>query len=149
VLPILELARSYYVRSDEDSNGKWRLTFHAENVGIGPARVLDFRVTVDGKAYPTWPAALEALVGGDVEIFGGQSTINGRTIPAERLVTMFDLDTAEVAPQIVAGMNDGRLNFEACYCSVFDECWKTDYQTDLGAARPVRRCERDGDSFTQ
>lgn len=149
VLPILELARSYYARSNDDEQGKWRLTFHAENVGIGPARVLDFKVTVDGQAYPTWHEALEALVDEDVEIFGGQSTINGRTIPAERMVTMFDLDTADVAREIVEGMNDGRLNFEACYCSVFDECWTTNYQTDLAAARPVQQCVRDGDSFTQ
>ena len=149
VLPILELARSYYARSGDDADGRWRLTFHAENVGIGPARVLDFKVTVDGVAYSTWSDALEALVDEDVEIAGGQSTINGRTIPAERMITMFDLDTAGVAREIVEGMNSGRLNFEACYCSVFDECWKTDYQADLNSARPVQQCLRDKDSFTQ
>lgn len=149
VLPILELARSYYVTSEEDAQGKWRLSFHAENVGIGPARIMDFKVTVDGQAYPTWHDALEALVESDNDIYGGQSTINGRTIPAERMVTMFQLDTTEVAREIVAGMNAGRLNFEACYCSVFDECWKTDYQADMGAAMPVRQCTRDKDSFTQ
>ena len=149
VLPIVELARSHYITDDDALIEKWRLSFHAENVGIGPARVLDFHVTVDDKPYPTWTSALEALVGGDVDISGGQSTINGRTIPPERMITMFDLASTENALDIVRGMNEGRLNFEACYCSVFDECWVTDYQTDLGSARPVQQCTRDEDSFTQ
>ena len=34
VLPIVELGRSHYTR--DDSKDKWRLSLHAENVGIGP-----------------------------------------------------------------------------------------------------------------
>ncbi len=37
VLPILELARSYYVDGRSDSTSEWRLELYVENVGIGPA----------------------------------------------------------------------------------------------------------------
>ncbi len=145
VLPILELSRSYYINQDRP-DGEWRLDLQAENVGIGPAQVLDFRVTVDGEARPTWSAAMRALLRRDADVRFGQSTINGRTIPAERMVTMFSLASTELAAEIVE--NFDRLEFEACYCSVFDECWTTSY-TAFGAPDPVKACETNEDSFQQ
>ena len=38
VLPILELGRSYYTKSGDEARTNWRLSLHADNVGIGPAR---------------------------------------------------------------------------------------------------------------
>jgi len=48
VLPILELGRSYYTKTGDETRKNWRLSLHAENVGIGPAWVHDFVVTVSG-----------------------------------------------------------------------------------------------------
>ena len=145
VLPILELSRSYYVNEDRP-DGEWRLDLQAENVGIGPAQVLDFRVTVDGVSQPTWSAAMSALLRRNTEVRFGQSTINGRTIPAERMVTMFSLSSTELASEIVE--NFDRLEFEACFCSVFDECWTTSY-TAFGAPTPVEACTPGDGSFQQ
>jgi len=145
VLPIIELARSHYTK--EDSPDKWRLSLHAENVGIGPALIGDFRVTVDGKAHPTWRSAFTALLGDDVQLSYGQSTINGRTIPADRMITMFELSNTEIATDIMA--NFDRLNFEACYCSVFDECWKTDYATGFSESASVTACAATAESFQE
>ena len=66
VLPILELGRSHYVTGADEDN--WRLSLHTSNVGIGPARVLDFRVTVDGRPQLTWGEAMQALLGIDYEV---------------------------------------------------------------------------------
>ena len=146
VLPLLELSRSYYATDYDDDAANWRLSLQAENVGIGPARVDDFRVLVDGEPQPTWSAAMQALLGRDALVMYGQSTINGRTIPPERLVTMFDLNNTELARELVAEFE--RIDFEACYCSVFDECWTTSY-SGFGTAEPVEACERNDDSFTE
>ena len=89
VLPILELARSHF--TSQDAPEKWRLSLHAENVGIGPAVIEDFHVWVDGEPHTTWRSAIGALLGGGADISYGQSTINGRTIPPDRMITMFDL----------------------------------------------------------
>ena len=146
VLPLLELSRSYYATDYEEDAASWRLSLQAENVGIGPARVLDFRVLVDGEPHATWADAMRALLGRDALVMYGQSTINGRTIPPDRLVTMFDLNNTELARELVAEFE--RIDFEACDCSVFDECWETSY-SGFGTTAPVAACERGDGSFTE
>jgi hypothetical protein len=146
VIPLVELGRSHWIDDNEENRDRWRLSMHAENVGIGPARIGDFRVTVDGQPYPTWRKAIQALLGEDVAVAYGYSTINGRTIPPERLITIFDLSNTELTGRIMAEYE--RLEFEACYCSVFDECWTTSFAT-FGAAAPVESCQRTADSFEE
>jgi hypothetical protein len=146
VLPILELARSFYVDSRGDSTADWRLELHVENVGIGPARVADFRVTVDGQPHKSWRGAMAALLGRDIDVAYGQSSINGRTIPPLRSVKMFDLVDTELTAELVEEF--GRLDFEACYCSVFDECWTSSY-SKFGASTPVDECRRSDASFEE
>lgn len=146
VMPLLELSRSYNLQSDEAPENKSRLWLQAQNVGIGPARVVDFRVTVDGVPYPTWDAALRELIEHDSPISYGQSTINGRTIPPDRLVTMMELNDIELAENILAEFD--RLDFEACFCSIFDECWTTSHSA-FGAATQVESCPRSDSSFIE
>jgi len=146
VMPLLELSRSYYWQPGESPETEPRLLLHAENVGIGPARVLNFQVTVDGDPQPTWEAAIRQLLALQEPVSYGQSTINGRTIPPDRSVTMMDLNDTELTGQIVAEFD--RLDFEACFCSIFDECWTTSYST-FGVANSVESCERSDNSFVE
>lgn len=144
VVPILELGRSYnYSKTDPSRN---RLSFIAENVGIGPARVIDFRVTVDGEPHATWDAAMRTLTGAKDRISYSMSTINGRTIPPERRIEMYNLLDLEHLEVILDDFE--RIDFEACYCSVFDECWTT-RMTTFGASEPVESCTRADDSFAE
>lgn len=146
VLPILELARSYYVDGRSDSTSEWRLELYVENVGIGPARVTDFQVSVDGQPKATWREAMRALLGRDFDVAYGQSSINGRTIPPSRSVKMFDLIDTELARELIEEFD--RLDFEACYCSVFDECWTSRYSS-FGASQPVKHCAKSDTSFQE
>ncbi len=146
VMPLLELSRSYNLQTSETPGEGSRLWLQAQNVGIGPARIEDFRVTVDGAPQPTWDAAFRTLIGHDSPISYGQSTINGRTIPPDRLVTMMKLNDSELAEDILGEFD--RLEFEACFCSIFDECWTTSY-SGFGAANPVDSCQRSDSSFTE
>ncbi len=144
VVPILELGRSYNVSTTDPSLN--RLSFIAQNVGIGPARVIDFRVTIDGKPYPTWDAAMRVLAGAEDRVSYSMSTINGRTIPPDRTIEMFNLSDLEHLNAILEDF--GRLDFEACFCSVFEECWTTK-MTTFGASEPVESCARKQDSFAE
>ncbi len=108
--------------------------------------MLNFRVTVDGDPQPTWEAAIRQLLALGEPVSYGQSTINGRTIPPDRSVTMMDLNDTELTGQIVAEFD--RLDFEACFCSIFDECWTTSYST-FGVANSVESCERSDNSFVE
>ena len=144
VVPILELGRSYNVSSTDPSRN--RLSFIAQNVGIGPARVIDFRVTVDGELYATWDAAIRKVANADSRVSYAMSTINGRTIPPDKTIEMFKLSDLEHLDAILE--NFDRVDFEACYCSVFDECWTTK-MTTFGASEPVDSCTRTDGSFTE
>ena len=146
VMPLLELSRSYNLQAGESSTEGSHLWLQAENVGIGPARVENFQVTVDGKPQPTWDAAMRELIGHDLPISYGQSTINGRTIPADRLVTMMELRDSELTEKILSEFD--RLDFTACFCSIFDECWTTSYSA-FGATDPVEACQHSDSSFTE
>ena len=44
--------------------------------------------------------------------------------------------------------NYERLEYTACYCSIFDECWTTSDST-FGVAEPVESCPSSEDSFTE
>lgn len=146
VIPILELARSYYRTTEEDGTKGWRLLLHAENVGIGPALVRDFVVLVDGEPRQTWRSAFQALLDTDEEIPYGQSTIHGRTIPPDRIIEMVSVSDTEVVADLLSEFE--RLDFSACYCSIFDECWTTSYRA-MGEAQPVEACFVSEQSFTQ
>ncbi len=41
-----------------------------------------------------------------------------------------------------------RLDYTACYCSIFNECWKTSCAR-LDTAARVQECTRSDDSFRQ
>jgi len=146
VMPMLELARSYSIDRNNPTAETSSLKLHATNVGIGPARILDFRVTVDGKPQPTWNAAIRELLGREQPLSYIQSTINGRTIPPDRTIIMMDLNDIELVEDILAEF--GRFEFEACYCSVFDECWRSSYSVS-GTGSAVESCEPSESSFRE
>ena len=70
------------------------------------------------------------------------STINGRTTPPDRTIDMFHLSDLDYLDTLLDGFE--RLDFEACYCSVFDECWTTK-MTTLVASEPVEACSHSED----
>lgn len=144
VMPILELGRSYNVSSSDPSKNRFALL--AQNVGIGPARVLDFKVSIDGQQQPTWDAAMRALTRADERISHSMSVINGRTIPPDKTVLIFELKDMNFLERILK--DDGRLKFEACYCSIFDECWTTNNST-FGVSEETESCSSSGGSFTE
>jgi len=144
VMPILELGRSYNVSKSDPSKNRFALL--VQNVGIGPARVLDFSVTVDGQPQPTWDAAMRALTGSDQRVSHSMSVINGRTIPPDKTVRIFELKDMNFLDEILE--ESGRLEFEACYCSIFDECWTTE-NTTFGISQEAPTCPGTGTSFTE
>lgn len=142
VIPFLDVGRNYF----EDDDGRQRLQLLAENSGLGPARIEGFRVTIDEVSQRSWGKAIQMLIRRDEPISYRQSTINGRIIPAGRQIIMFDLNEMGLASEIASAMD--RFDMEACYCSVFDECFVSRYSS-LGDARPVANCHTFDDTFEQ
>ena len=110
VLPLVELSRSVYT-AGEDTD-RWRLQINVGHMGIGPARIADFKVSVDGVAHGNWQSAMRALLHTDERIEYGHSTINGRTIPPDTEIAVFDL-------------NDNKESFSA-------DNWRLGIDYDIG-----------------
>jgi len=148
VWPYVQLSRSFYYTQDDvpPEQRKWTLTLNAENAGVGPAQVRDFRVTVDGKPQHTWREAIQTMLGNKDDIQYGESTINGMIIPAGKSVQMFQYVNRPNAEQIYKEME--RLDFSACFCSVFNECWWTSYRSSA-TAEPTEKCQKNADSFEE
>jgi hypothetical protein len=106
----------------------------AENTGIGPSRVEQVVLRYDGEPFPDWSTFFERA---GIPVRGYlQSQISGRTLLPGR-----PLDVLVVSdPDVTGAVNEhwARVNAEACYCSIFDECWITDF---LEVRRPAGRCD--------
>jgi hypothetical protein len=129
----------YGTTNNQDGRPVIRMT--VSNTGVGPALIGEARMRYAGREIEHWPAFLAACCGltreidlaVDAEGAGGSYTTSrlGRTIirPGE------DVDILEMrrtpANAAVYDRLDRerfRLGFDACYCSVFDECWRSDLQ---------------------
>lgn len=140
VLPDLVFAQSY--QRDEDSA---RFSFIAVNNGIGPARVKSMQISVDGEAKLDWYSMLVAL---GMESPGGfgQSQIAGRLVRSGEVIEVLQTTDREVVDAIIDGRS--RINFELCFCSVFDECWLPSDSVTEGPT-PVDACPEFGDEQFQ
>jgi hypothetical protein len=126
-------------QSDVEQDGVTEVSrLEVINEGVGPARIADVRVTVDGKPVRDLNHLLDACCAPgylastgpdfagihkgeilkstaiDRMVRAGQSfdMIHWKTTPANRAVSRRLLDQL-----------GGRVRVSLCYCSVFDECW--------------------------
>ena len=92
------------------------------NAGVGPARMRDVRVSIDGNVTRNW-SELVASVDGDSGAAINRNFISDRVIRPDETVVIFSTKNADLARKLVAAVSKprGALNF--CYCSIFDECW--------------------------
>ncbi|MEM1262028.1 MAG: hypothetical protein AAGH76_06510 [Pseudomonadota bacterium] len=137
VLPIVELSQSSDLADTQTNTAVYKFSLHAANVGIGPATVRDFVVLVDGVHQPTWQAAMRAITETDEGLDYVQSWINGRTIPPGGNVAMFEYTGPINLAKIATNPKQPRLRFAACFCSVFAECWRTEF----GAAGAIEAAD--------
>ena len=137
VWPMLQMAIDDY---DEDAREPiFRIM--ARNAGIGPARIAGFRVTLGGKAQTGWNETFTTLAGSHEGVL--RSYFSGRVMSAgeEVDVVLARGAIARVALQ-KAYAAPTRLEWEVCYCSVFDKCWvsNSEGQSWLKAATLVEAC---------
>lgn len=143
VLPILKIQTPFM---NDDQDRSYRIEVH--NVGVGPAFVDAATVTWNGEPLGRaeqlrfnveklageagfWTAELEGQVLG-----GGESSLL-----YEATWPPGDEGAAERAIATVRAIN-AALAVSACYCSVYDDCWRTDMNRQ-GRPDPAPRCEGD------
>jgi hypothetical protein len=133
----------------------FRLT--VQNQGVGPARIAEVQIAVDGKPVPDFntlvdhccaPGLLAAAHARAHEFAGlrnGEvilSSLRDRMVrPGEAIdaIDWRDTPANDVAvSRLKSGFSSGRVTASVCYCSVFDECWTRSFSDRRPAA--VRNC---------
>jgi hypothetical protein len=152
-LPYLQISTSN-LESDLRTRAL-RMTVH--NQGVGPARIAEVVVTVDGKPVPDFntlvdhccaPGLLLAAKRGTKEFDGLRnnevvlSTLRDRMIrPGEAVDAFVWRNTPEndaLVDRLQNAFSSGRVAASVCYCSVFEDCW-TRTNNDRRPA-PVKEC---------
>lgn len=122
---------------DQDARGQ-RFSIYIANSGVGPAILKGLVVRYQGKPVHGWIELLQQCCGVAREtsldppalgfFTGGRP--KGVISPEENrtLISLTRLpDNPQLWERLVAARLD--LTFEACYCSIVGECWKSDLRT--------------------
>lgn len=119
--------------------------FQVTNGGTGPAIIEWFRLKWDGQPTTGAHDLLESCCGGGkpVKIENAWNDVaSGTTLPARDMRNVFAVPATGVDAGLYKILNDEaryKVEAEACYCSVLDECWVTDFKNQ---PRDVKVCER-------
>jgi hypothetical protein len=93
------------------------------NQGIGPARIQDVTVTMRGAAMRHWDEVLRTVL--DTVPGYQYSLLNRRVLPAQEHMVAFGFEDSRLAPRFTEAVFENDLSIALCYCSVYDECWRT------------------------
>jgi len=139
--------------SNSNTNGESELVYAVENAGTGPARVVWMEMSYKGEKLKSMrDLILQAQKELGVESLKGIGTttgsIAGSVLVAGRVLTAFRWAqppqtnaTAFRLWKAVEGMPQ-HTELQACYCSVFDDCWLTKF--DGQVPQPVAMCQAEG-----
>ena len=92
------------------------------NRGLGPARIKSLTLTLDGKPQGSWTAvlrAINALPASGTVTFG--RIPNDTVYPVGYEELLIKTDGASSASAFRKAFD--RMRIEACYCSLYNECW--------------------------
>jgi hypothetical protein len=93
-----------------------------QNLGVGPAKIGGFDVTVDGKPVKNWADAADAM--GVKLSWKGHRTTSfhaGIVIPAGAVIDLLHLPDSTDARLFRAQVD--RIRVSVCYCSIYERCW--------------------------
>lgn len=143
--------------SNVGPNGEPELLLEVVNAGMGPALLKEVEITYRNRPVRTLREMLSACCWSSEQVWMEArkkdpsvtvvtSSLSQSVIrPGER-VQFIVFPRKEAVARIWNALEDARneLQFDACYCSVFDECWRSNLrQTDV---RPVERCPAPSDT---
>ena len=128
---------------DDDRTSELYLA--VRNAGTGPARIVWFELLQDGKPVRNYRDLLPpgvAMSRAEANIVTGG--IAPSMMPAGERRKLLTWPRPEGDPAALSAWDHlnkarQRLTVEACYCSLFDECWTTKARADV--PKPVATCE--------
>jgi hypothetical protein len=143
--------------SDLASDRKPVLRLAVENEGVGPARIAEVVVTVNGEPVPDFNTLVDECCargllqskGSDAKQYrslrNGEvvlSSLRNRMIrpgeDADVFAWPITPENKQIVDRLQRGLATDLVNISVCYCSVFDDCW---VRTDSDRRpSPVKEC---------
>jgi hypothetical protein len=96
-------------------------SFSISNRGVGPARIADVKLRIDGVEVTGFDQAIKKLQAKPEPVSSLQSYFARRVLTPNEDVRMIQFETD--AHFDIFMKNRDRLRFEICYCSVLNECY--------------------------
>jgi hypothetical protein len=131
----------FYDSAADPQTYRKRASVELKNGGVGPALVDWLEVRWRGRAY-TPEALIRACCAPNTprgETGIATSNMSGFVLPArETAKLMVDADVKDPAIAEALDRTREELTARACYCSVLNECWITDFKQ--GRPKPVKDC---------
>ena len=119
--------------------------YKLENVGVGPAKVKSFRIKMQDRYLRDTFHLVELIFedGLDLNCKNGcllTNTVSPKILPQGDVLTVFSMFPDEDNLPLWYTLNTvrWRLQPEACYCSLLDECYETNFDTE---PTPVDECK--------
>jgi hypothetical protein len=128
-----------FMVEDYDTGDAAGFSLAFTNAGVGPAKMKDVRVSIDGNVTRNW-SELVASVDGDTGAAINRNFISDRVIRPDETVIVVSTNNANLARKLAGAVSKPRGALTFCYCSIFDECWLADSRKDLQAPEIVEAC---------
>jgi len=143
-----------YGAGTSTTNGATSIHLQVFNAGVGPAKIESAELVWKGVAYRTDQDFLKACCGFDP---ASGAAFDSDLLPYEVLRAgerIKFLEFARTASQDVfvaleRAMISRDLQLNICYCSIFDECWKSDLTKLSLKPEPVQACVQPKVPFDQ
>jgi hypothetical protein len=148
-LPLLTIAGTEF-----DASGKPSFREVISNGGVGPAIIDRFEIRYKGVVYTDEDALLKACCatallkankGGHTKVY--YSNVSGFILPAHEEIDPITIKPDKEGLDLFNTFNRVRdsddLTYHACYCSVLNECWETNF--DRKRPQPVKECKESPD----
>jgi len=133
-----------------NADGTPHIHLDIANKGVGPARIESLEVTYNGEPVSDPRAMLNAILNRTTVPLHPRiqtSNVTHSVLAAREIVPFVDFKSEAFSAEDYEALRVGveKLNFHACYCSAFDECWVA----DTSQPRPVRvkECPVSASSF--
>lgn len=106
------------------------LKIFVQNTGIGPARIINAKVTYQDKLLADWGDLLNNFSYEKANYSGYQSLIKGRVLPPDsdqelifRIESVSQNSDPILTRKLSEEIGNGNIDVQLCYCSVYDDCW--------------------------
>jgi len=146
ILPIIDIDFGYTGKRDDKGVTKQFFEVNFTNVGAGIAHIQKVSLTQKGKVISTYKEFDEAIMTGRMRLWASltETTSTGYLRAGESIVPVsYRMGAAESdLPAYLRGEWGepvDQVNVEACYCSVFEDCWTVNF-LDRKVPKPVKSC---------